>query len=83
MYGGLLANLIVRDIDESLVRALKQRAARHGRSAEAEHREILASVLRRPRKRHLAEALAAIPNAGRDEDFARLEDAIEAQRVPG
>ena len=78
-----MANLIVRDIDESLVRALKQRAAGHGRSAEAEHREILASVLRRPRKRHLAEALAAIPNAGRDEDFARLEDAIEAQRVPG
>lgn len=78
-----MANLIVRDIDESLVRALKQRAARHGRSAEAEHREILASVLRRPRKRHLAEALAAIPKAGRDEDFARLEDAIEAQRVPG
>jgi plasmid stability protein len=83
MYGGLVANLIVRDIDESLVRALKQRAARHGRSAEAEHREILASVLRRPRKRHLAEALAAIPDAGRDEDFARLEDAIEAQRVSG
>jgi len=78
-----VANLIVRDIDESLVRALKQRAARHGRSAEAEHREILASVLRRPRKRHLAEALAAIPDAGRDEDFVRLEDAIEAQRVPG
>jgi antitoxin FitA len=78
-----VANLIVRDIDESLVRALKQRAARHGRSAEAEHREILASVLRRPRKRHLAEVLAAVPNVGRDEDFARVEDAAEAQRVPG
>jgi plasmid stability protein len=81
--GGIVANLIVRDIDESLVRALKQRAARHGRSAEAEHREILASVLRRPRKRHLAEVLAGIPNVGRDEDFARVEDAAEAQRVPG
>jgi plasmid stability protein len=78
-----VANLIVRDIDESLVRALKQRAARHGRSAEAEHREILAGVLRGPRKRHLAEVLAAVPNAGRDEDFARVEDATEAQRVPG
>jgi antitoxin FitA len=78
-----VANLIVRDIDESLVRALKQRAARHGRSAEAEHREILASVLRRPRKRRLAEVLAAIPNVGRDEDFARIEDAGEARRVPG
>jgi plasmid stability protein len=78
-----VANLIVRDIDESLVRALKQRAARHGRSAEAEHREILAGVLRRPRKRHLAEVLAAVPNVGRDDDFARTEDAVEAKRVPG
>ena len=77
-----MANLIVRDIDESLVRALKQRAAKHGRSAEAEHREILASVLRHPRKRHLAEVLAAVPNVGADKDFARVEDAIEAQRVP-
>ena len=78
-----MANLIVRDIDESLVRALKQRAAKFGRSAEAEHREILASVLRRPSKRPLAQALAAIPNVGRDEDFARLEDAGEADRVLG
>jgi len=81
--GTIVANLIVRDIDESLVRALKQRAARHGRSAEAEHREILASVLGGPRKRHLAEVLAAVPSVGRDEDFARIEDAAEAQRVPG
>ncbi len=77
-----MANLIVRGIDESLVQTLKQRAAKHGRSAEAEHREILASVLRRPRKRRLAEVLAAVPNVGRDEDFVRVEDAAEAQRVP-
>jgi plasmid stability protein len=77
-----MANLLVRDIDETLVRALKRRAAKHGRSAEAEHREILASALRRPRKRHLAEVLAAVPNVGRDEDFARIEDATEARRVP-
>ena len=78
-----MANLIVRDIDESLVSALKRRAARHGRSAEAEHREILATALRHPRKRPLAEVLSAIPNVGRDEDFARIEDAAEAERVPG
>ena len=54
-----MANLIVRGIDETLVRTLKHRAAKHGRSAEAEHREILASALRQPRKRHLAEALAS------------------------
>ena len=78
-----MANLIVRDIDESLVRALTQRAAKHGRSAEAEHREILAAALRRPRKRHLADVLAAVPNVGSDGDFTRSEDAIEAKRVPG
>ncbi|HEY1329553.1 MAG TPA: DNA-binding protein [Casimicrobiaceae bacterium] len=79
-----MANLIVRDIDESLVRALKRRAARHGRSAEAEHRDILATVLQHPRKRQLAEILAAIPKVGRDEDFARVDDVGEAQqRVPG
>lgn len=77
-----VANLIVRDVDASLVLTLKQRAAKHGRSAEAEHREILASALHRPRKRHLADVLAAIPNVGRDEDFARVEDIAEAQRVP-
>lgn len=77
-----MANLIVRGIDEALVRALKHRAAKHGRSAEAEHREILASALRRPRKRHVAEALAAIPAVGHDADFVRVEDAAEARRVP-
>jgi plasmid stability protein len=77
-----VASLIVRGIDENLVQALKRRAAGHGRSAEAEHREILSHALRRPRKRRLAEALAAIPAIGEDEDFARVEDAAEAQRVP-
>lgn len=68
-----MASLIVRDVDESLVRALKTRAAANGRSAEAEHREILARALRGPAKRHLAEILLAIPKAGRDEDFARVD----------
>ena len=77
-----MANLIVRDIGESLVKALEQRAAKHGRSAETEHREILASVLQRPRKRYPADVLAAVPNVGRDDDFARVEDAAEAPRVP-
>ena len=38
-------SLIVRNIDDELVRRLKMRAARHNRSAEAEHREILRQVL--------------------------------------
>ncbi len=77
-----MANLIVRGIDESLVQALRRRAAKHDRSAEAEHREILAIALRHPRKRRLADVLAAIPEVGRDEDFERIEDRVEAQRVP-
>ena len=38
-------NLHVRNVDDGLIRKLKQRAARHGRSAEAEHREILRQAL--------------------------------------
>lgn len=39
-------SLTVRNLDEELIRKLKVRAARHGRSAEAEHREILRQALR-------------------------------------
>jgi plasmid stability protein len=34
-------NLHVRNLDDELIARLKRRAAQHGRSAEAEHREIL------------------------------------------
>lgn len=40
-----MAQLTVRNINDQIVRALKQRAAAHGRSAEAEHREILRKAL--------------------------------------
>lgn len=38
-------NLHVRNLDDELVARLKQLAARHGRSTEAEHREILSQAL--------------------------------------
>lgn len=41
----LMANLHVRNLDETLVRKLKVRAAENGRSTEAEHREILRQAL--------------------------------------
>ncbi len=69
-----MANLLVRDLDPKVVSALKRRAAKHGRSAEAEHREILRQALLGPSKKSFAEALAAIPNVGRDEDFERIDD---------
>jgi plasmid stability protein len=38
-------SLHVRNLDDELVARLKRRAARHGRSTEAEHREILRQAL--------------------------------------
>lgn len=38
-------NRHVRNLDPDLVSRLKRRAARHGRSVEAEHREILRQAL--------------------------------------
>lgn len=38
-------SLILRKIDDDIILRLKQRAARHGRSAEEEHRQILRAAL--------------------------------------
>jgi antitoxin FitA len=65
----MATNLIVRNVDPEIVKALKELAARNGRSAEAEHRAILEAALRRPRKRSLNEVLASMPNVGEDSDF--------------
>lgn len=40
-----MATLTVRNLDDAIVRQLRIRAAEHGRSAEAEHREILRTAL--------------------------------------
>ena len=67
-----MAQLIVRNLDEELVYRLRQRAAKHQRSTEAEHREILREVLLPARRRQsLKEHLLAMPDAGTDRDFRR------------
>ncbi len=76
-----MANLLVRGVDDALVQSLREQAAANGRSAEAEHREILARALRRPRKRSFAEALMSMPDVGEDADFERVNDSGEAARV--
>jgi len=40
-----VAQLTVRNVPDEIVRALRMRAAEHGRSAEVEHRRILADAL--------------------------------------
>ena len=62
-------NLVVRNVHEDVALALKQLAASHGRSAEAEHREILRTVLQGPKRRSVAEVLSSMPNVGEDSDF--------------
>jgi antitoxin FitA len=69
-----MANLLVRNIDEGVVSALKMRAGEHGISAEAEHRAILENALMKPRKKSFAEILGSIPNVGNDADFERIQD---------
>ena len=41
----MTGTLQVRHLEDDIILRLKQRAARHGRSAEAEHREILRQAL--------------------------------------
>jgi antitoxin FitA len=70
-----MAQLIVRNLDEELVHRLRIRAARSGRSAEAEHREILRLALQpQGPRRSLKELLKAMPDVGEDSDFARAPD---------
>jgi plasmid stability protein len=78
-----MSQLIVRDIDAGLVRALKRRAARHGRSAEAEHREILREALEaEARGRSFKAFLATMPSVGRDVDLEVARDYPRGVAVP-
>lgn len=65
-----MAQLIVRELEDTVVRALKLRAAKKGVSAEAEHRAILREVLLGRSSRSFKDALLAMPNVGNDADFA-------------
>ncbi len=69
-----MSQLLVRDLDPEIVAALKRRAAEHGHSTEAEHREILKKALLGPRRRSFTQVLAAMPHVGLDSDFERIDD---------
>jgi antitoxin FitA len=77
-----LGQLTVRKVDDEVIRRLKIRAARHGRSAEAEHREIL------------KQALLAEPKISAEEWWRRAEelrervgpmpdDSVDHPQIPG
>ena len=71
-----MAQLIVRNLNDGIIRRLKMRAAQNGRSAEAEHREILKATLLAPRNmKTLKDLLLAMPAAGEDGDFEPRDEA--------
>ena len=55
-----MAMLTVRNLPDEVHRALRVRAAQHGRSAEAEVREILANAVKPEARVRLGDALAAL-----------------------
>jgi plasmid stability protein len=71
-----MSSVLIRNLSDETHRALKVQAAKHGRSTEAEIREILASAVKPETRLRLGDALAAL---GRevgltDEDFAVFEE---------
>jgi plasmid stability protein len=68
-----MPQLIVRRIEEKVVKKLKQQAGEHGVSMEEEHRRILRRSLlgNDARRTSFKEALLAMPDVGKDEDFER------------
>ena len=67
-----MATLILRNVDDVIVQALRASADFAGISSEAEHRKILERALLRPAKKNFAEALRSIPSVGKDLDFKRV-----------
>jgi len=69
-----MAQLIVRNLDDDLVRDLKKQAGEHGISVEEEHRRILHDALRgraSTLKKTFWEALSQMPVTGDDSLFER------------
>jgi hypothetical protein len=72
-----MAQLLVRNIEESVVRKLRQKAAKEGVSVEEEHRRILRrSLLGKStgKKMSFKDFLLTMPNVGDDSLFERPKD---------
>ena len=65
-----MPQLIVRNLEESVVRGLKKRAGEHGVSMEEEHRRILREALQGNPK-SFWEHLCDFPDGGDDSIFER------------
>lgn len=73
-------SLIVRNVEEDLIRRLKLRAARHNRSMEAEHREILRTSLAGEVEPSFGELAARARAATRGRAQTAAEDLVREGR---
>jgi len=81
-----MAMLTVRNLPDEVHRALRVRAAHHGRSTEAEVREILANAVKPEERVRMGDALAALGReiglTNKDFDvFDRMKDKTPAEPV--
>lgn len=86
LWGDVMAMLTVRNLPDDVHRALRVRAAQHGRSTEAEVREILAVAVKPASRVLLGDALAALGSkiglANEDfEVFEQVKDKTPAEPV--
>lgn len=77
-----MAELILREVETAIVEKLKERADKHSRSLEDEHKAILHDVLLpdQPDSSPLTfeQYLRQMPNVGTDADFGRIEGSIRS-----
>lgn len=70
-----MRSITVRNVPDDVHRALRVRAAQHGRSAEAEIRDILEHAVKPEKRVRMGDALASLGRKLKltDEDFKVLE----------
>lgn len=72
-----MKNMTIRNLPDEVHRAIRQRAAVHGRSAEAELRAIITDAVQPPERIKLGSLLADI---GRDVELTGDEHAVLTAR---
>lgn len=76
-----MATLTVRNVSEEVHRALRVRAAEHGRSAEAEVRAILEESLRPEGRVRMGDALSALGQSiGLSDEDLSIFDEIRVRK---
>ena len=70
-----MPSITVRNVPDDVHRALRVRAARHGRSAEAEIRDLLEQAVKPERRVRMGDALASLGRKLQltDEDLSAIE----------